>query len=282
MSVATCALCGHANPYDASFCNACGASLQLALCHACEAINHRTASTCHKCGVALSGASSIAAMVPLPASTSLASSSPEEAPAPRSVKVAQPANPALVAIAVIAVAAVAYFAYLDDRVAPPTSSTLPNASTNAEPSHVASAPEGARNDEPGTGSEALTTKDATGSAVVPSASSSGDQPAPSASAIAAPEPDTIPDEPSSGQQPRETRSPQAEDAPAPSRDERRQRPRDRDVGRDGVVSASPPGATMPPVSRAPASGARFEPPSTCTDAIAALGLCNRNALDKGN
>jgi len=288
MSTGTCALCAHVNPAGASFCNECGASLQLVLCHACEAINDRSAASCHKCGVALPAASSVSEMGPTPPSTSVTpvtSSLAKEARARRNVKRALPATPAFVALVVVALGAAAYYAYLTDGIARPESSTLPKASADAEPSRVASVPQVVHNDEAGPGSEVETTDGVGGSAVVPSGTGSGDRPAPpSSSAIATPEQAPVLDETSSEGQRAETRSPQAEPAPATSGDDPRQRRRDgEDAGRSGLVSSSPPRATMsPPVSRASAPPARFEPPARCTDAIAALGLCDRNPLDKGH
>jgi hypothetical protein len=287
MSTGICAVCAHANPAGASFCNACGASLQLALCHACEAINDRSASFCHKCGVALPGEPSASPMGPTPPSTSVTpvtSSLAEEARARRNVKAALPATPVFLALVVLALAGAAYYAYVTVGTAPPASSTPPNASADAEPSRVASVPEVVHNDEPGPRPEVGTTNGASGSAVLPSGTSSGDPPAPPAPAVATPEREPAVDEPSSEGQRPETRSPQAEAAPATSGDDRRQRPMGRDdVGRSGLVSASPPRTTTsPPVSRPSASSGRFEPPATCTDAIAAVGLCDRNPPDKGH
>jgi hypothetical protein len=287
MSTGTCALCAHVNPAEASFCNACGASLQLALCHGCEAINDRSASSCHKCGVAFPAAFTLADMGPTPTSTSVTpvtSSLAEEARARRNVKRALPATPVFVALVVVALGAAAYYAYLTDGIGRPESSTLPNALADAEPSHVAGVPQVVHNDERGPGSEVGTTDGVGGPALVPSGTGSGDPPAPPASAIATPEQEPVLDETSSEGQRAETLSPQAEAAPVTSGDDRRQRRRDgEDVGRPGVVSSSPPRTTMsPPVSRAPAPPARFEPPARCTDAIAALGLCDRSPLDKGH
>lgn len=52
MSRSACPICGHANPADARFCNACGAPLYLAPCPRCGAMNDRAATQCHECGTA--------------------------------------------------------------------------------------------------------------------------------------------------------------------------------------------------------------------------------------
>jgi Double zinc ribbon len=48
-----CPICGHVNPADSRFCNACGAPLYLAPCSRCGAMNDRAAAQCHECGTPL-------------------------------------------------------------------------------------------------------------------------------------------------------------------------------------------------------------------------------------
>jgi hypothetical protein len=46
---AACPVCEHVNPPDSRFCNACGAPLPLVPCHRCGAMNEPTAPRCHQC-----------------------------------------------------------------------------------------------------------------------------------------------------------------------------------------------------------------------------------------
>ncbi len=45
-----CHFCEHGNRAGAKFCEECGSALNLKLCKQCEAINHRAAQHCHQCG----------------------------------------------------------------------------------------------------------------------------------------------------------------------------------------------------------------------------------------
>lgn len=45
-----CSFCQHANPADARYCNECGGALQLKPCKRCDAINALDATQCHHCG----------------------------------------------------------------------------------------------------------------------------------------------------------------------------------------------------------------------------------------
>ena len=46
---AACPVCEHVNPPDSRFCNACGAPIPLVPCHRCGAMNEPTAPRCHQC-----------------------------------------------------------------------------------------------------------------------------------------------------------------------------------------------------------------------------------------
>lgn len=48
-----CTFCDHVNPPQSKFCNACGAPLHLTLCPNCDALNDKTASACYKCDAVL-------------------------------------------------------------------------------------------------------------------------------------------------------------------------------------------------------------------------------------
>ena len=58
-----CLFCKHPNPAGASFCNDCGAQLNLQPCGQCGAIDDRAAKNCYKCGAdfGLAGAPGLAA-----------------------------------------------------------------------------------------------------------------------------------------------------------------------------------------------------------------------------
>jgi ribosomal protein L40E len=45
-----CSFCQHTNPADARYCNECGCTLQLKPCERCDAINALNATHCHHCG----------------------------------------------------------------------------------------------------------------------------------------------------------------------------------------------------------------------------------------
>jgi len=45
-----CSFCQHTNPADARYCNECGCALQLKPCERCDAINALDATHCHHCG----------------------------------------------------------------------------------------------------------------------------------------------------------------------------------------------------------------------------------------
>ena len=83
-SRSACPICGHGNPDDARFCNACGAPLYLVPCSRCGAMNDRASAQCHECGTPLThrsagqatppGARGAVASVPLPPAADLARS----------------------------------------------------------------------------------------------------------------------------------------------------------------------------------------------------------------
>jgi hypothetical protein len=53
MSPLQCPYCDHLNPNDAAFCNACGCRLHLKLCNQCEAVNDQDVTSCYQCGAEL-------------------------------------------------------------------------------------------------------------------------------------------------------------------------------------------------------------------------------------
>jgi len=50
MSNSRCVFCGHSNPAEARYCNDCASPLHLKPCNECDAINDRSARSCYKCG----------------------------------------------------------------------------------------------------------------------------------------------------------------------------------------------------------------------------------------
>src|SRR5438067_5547769 len=50
MFACRCLFCGHDNPAEAKFCNACAEPLRLKPCTRCDAINDASATNCHQCG----------------------------------------------------------------------------------------------------------------------------------------------------------------------------------------------------------------------------------------
>ena len=58
-----CSFCQHANPADAKYCNECGGALRLKPCVRCDAINAQDATQCHHCGGDFTQSQSTAATV---------------------------------------------------------------------------------------------------------------------------------------------------------------------------------------------------------------------------
>jgi hypothetical protein len=295
MFATVCAFCDHTNPAGSSFCNECGASLQLNLCPGCEAINHRNATNCHKCGAALPNASSIEVIandsllgesVGPPASTTvIAAMSPvidEAIPAPE----AKPALPlrrssaAFVALPLIAVAAVVYYAYHNRDVAPPDSTSMRHSAAITERSTVMGTSEVGDRKALEARPETMATNSADAKTELPSALNEEEpaqiEPAPA---------ESKPDNASASENPPEEHPPPAESPPAaaPTRSARDgPRPKPRDRGGSVPASKSGPGVSIaPPTLRPPSPGAGFQPPAACSDAVAALGLCKRNNPDEG-
>ena len=65
----TCGFCKHGNPADARFCNGCGAPLSATPCSKCGAVNDAAAMKCHECGEDLAGAPTDDLFLPLPPET---------------------------------------------------------------------------------------------------------------------------------------------------------------------------------------------------------------------
>jgi Double zinc ribbon len=300
MAATVCAFCNHANVAGSSFCNKCGASLQLNLCSKCDAINPRTESICHKCGAELASASSTAVIandlpfgesVCAPASTTATSvrfRSTDDvflmpAPEARAALPLQRRGAAFIALPLIAVAAAVYYAYHNRDVVPPESSSVRHSTAITQGSPGMSASEVRGSKEPQARSETMATNSADTKTELPSVLSTEDGPAQAEPATAESKPDNAPaSESSPEEQPQPTVSRQAAALTKSTRDGPRPRPKDR----DGSVPASKSATgvlSAPPTPRLPTPGVAtsFQPPTACSEAVAALGLCKRNNPDEG-
>lgn len=299
MSPEVCSFCSHQNPGGSGFCNECGAALKLALCDACEAINDRSAPNCHKCGTVLRQAPSFETIPeqtspanafdspPSPIALVAAPSGTDELepidPSARSTWPKRGLSPAFMVLSVCAFAAVAYYAYQRSETTPPSSATPVDAAIIPESPSETGTPEG-RRDEPeqrpdnrppivaGIPSSDDATRSVDDEPALPTTDAGlndGSQQSPSQAA------QTIPP------------SREGDVPPAPSqRIDGRQGYKTRGVKREDSIAASKSGsstliapwAARPSAQRVDTS---FQPPAACTDAVAALGLCNRNNPDEG-
>jgi len=250
MVATVCAFCSHSNAAGSSFCNDCGAALKLILCPRCEAVNHRSDPHCHKCGADLHGAptSATASNDHAPVDEPVAAAEP---PAP---PIAAPTrNVAAVALIVIGLAAAASFAYYHRDADVPVSSALPVSAAIPEVLQAAVAPDTTQAAETQPKSSPAIVSDANGE----SSNDSADAPAPA----------PVPPEPAT--------------AAKNTADARPQRPRDREASSRPKAAATVP--VVPPELRPPPqnSAANLRPAASCTDAVAALGLCNRSNREEG-
>jgi len=300
MAATVCAFCSHANLAGSSFCNECGASLQLNLCSKCQAINHRTASICHKCGAELPSASSTAVIandLPLgesvcaPASTTVTSvrfRSTDDvflipAPETRAALPLRRRSAAFIALPLIAVAAAVYYAYHNRDVVPPESASVRYSAAISKPSPGIGASEVGGNKEPEARPETMATNAADTKTELPSVPSAQDGAAQAEPATAESKLDNVPaSESSPEEQPQPTVSPPAAAITKSARDGPRPIPKDR-VGSVPAPKSSPGVLIAPPTPRPPPQGvaASFQPPTACSEAVAALGLCKRNNPDEG-
>jgi len=244
---ARCSFCGHVNPATAKYCNECAADLNLTLCPACSAVNKRSMAQCHKCAAPLRGTSDQPVAVP-------ASDAGDAPPAPPAPKDPRPSRaPALALVAIACVAAAAYAAYRAGIVPPTFTANMPAQETVArgsdasrvEPSRVEPSRVEPSRIEP--------------SRVEPSRGepSSGEPSSAGAAPLAAParEDVTIP-------------QPVTEHAPVGAV------PREEPLP-DQRIEPSPMQATSAPKDTpAPERPASEPSRSGCTDAVAALALCD--------
>ena len=253
MSATVCAFCSHSNPAGSSYCNECGAALKLILCRQCDAINHRSEPTCHKCGADLRSASA-SGVVSNPAQIDEPRAVAEPTPVtPRSA--ASTRNAAVVALIVIGLVTAASFAYHTRDAAPPVSSTLPISAAIPEAPPAADVLETNHEADPASKTISATAGDSNVES---------------------------PNEPVEGPSPM-TAPPPAESAAAAkvAPEVPPQRPKDREATARPKSATTPP--AVPPLLRPPTqdSTASLRPITSCSDAVAALGLCNRNNREEG-
>jgi len=250
MAATVCAFCSHSNPAGSSFCNECGAALKLVLCGQCDAVNHRSDPNCHKCGADLRSAST---------STPVSN---DHAPVAEPVAAAKPAQPpigaskrnaAVVALILIGLAAAASFTYYNRGAVVPMSSALPVSAAIPEVQNAPDAPNTSQQAEAEAKSGSANATDTNGE----SSNDLADMPAPTPV------------------------SPEPAAAVKNAADDPPQRPKERQASTRPKSAATVP--TVPAELRPPPqdSAASLQPAASCTDAVAALGLCNRNNREEG-
>jgi len=301
MFLSECPICEHENPAASRFCNACGAPLHLGPCPHCEAMNDLADTHCYKCGDVLAGglfaacettpaahqsskgdsSDTIAMVSTIGGLESPIDSAPSTAATPLAIHAA-PAAPrrayAIVATAVAAIVAVVAF-YALRQQAPVDASQRSAASIEAS-GRVGPA-----------GGGTIVNAEADGVRPVPIASSTvpaGTVPATNARLAAsdsAPGSTTTrknaavaPEAPRDGSDLKEA-SPGGDTAPAKSAPEAVVRSAQSPQRAASGPRLSPDGAAalLVPRPASPGAGGRIEPPPArvgdCTEAVAALGLC---------
>jgi len=268
--VRACPYCDHVSPADSKFCGACGAALHLVPCPNCGAVNDITSVTaCYRCHHELADAMA-------PATPALAA--PElqvgNSPLPVDALAAEPdsaarqrPHTAAVFIVLVAFAAASYYAYrqrslLDGRE-PAAAAAEAKDSANASAGAINKVPAPALAPAPAVTEKPLAAPEASLAASPANAVSNSEKKgatppvsaAPSVPASASPAP-----------------------APPPVTSTRRTRAI-RDAEAAALRTPAPSPATEVPMARGAASGIQTQPPriGPCTDAVAALGLCTRDA-----
>lgn len=300
MSPAVCSFCSHANPHGSAFCNGCGAALKLTLCEACEAINDRTAANCHKCGAALSAASppvpAPGFMPPVEASDPLSDSAALSAtpramnnlePSERSARSSWPqrrVRPAFVVLPLCVLGAVTIYAYQRREPHSPPPATPVAHEIPAESSTRAGMPEAPLDmpeQRPNTDSSVVAHTPASAHDLARLAE---EEPAPATTDAGSN--DGMQDVPSQPARKDDPPPQAAASAPSAVRAEGNQRQNERNVKRESSLASSKPSSSVIGTPRpARSSSGREEvdlrPPAACTDALAALALCNRSNPDRG-
>jgi len=296
MVVLQCLFCEHGNRAGAKFCEDCGSPLHLKLCKSCEAINQRDAESCHKCGTKFPirpalpvGASperqtltngtggiveqiaKVAARQPDTLRTTAPSlvarrrlayetllSKSEEAPSPSQART-RTYRRALPVLLVVAILGSAYYIYHHPKQATPDA--IADQPTPIAPSEPNPASTASTSTAVTTGAGGASTVEST--APAPPANSS---PQPAAETARA---DAVP-------------SPAVPEVPAPS-DAARANSTQRDSKQRTATrpSATQTAATARP-SRAASSRQEQRGVSTCSEGVAALGLCTPGAKRESN
>ena len=240
-SMTLCQYCEHMNRADARFCVGCGAQLHLVPCPTCGAVNDKTAKSCYQCHGELRASTDILVQR-LPAedvtnAVSAGLTPPDATPPPRQ---RQPLFVVLIIFA--AFTSAAFFAYRQ-RIDPDRKLPVDNVNRAIAP---------AKANEPGASIGAIN-----------KAALAVTTPATTISMPPAPLPlNTKPDAPSEASLPSATAPVEPPAVVARQRGNRR-----------AVQSAT---ANPPETAAAPVSGIEKKAPpiNACTEAIAALGLCN--------
>jgi hypothetical protein len=259
-SLTLCQYCDHANPADANFCIGCGAQLHLVPCPTCGAVNPKTSKTCYQCHGELRESTEIL-LARLPDSNAEAAEGTAASTAMSTTYTAQTATTQrqpiyVIVIILLAFAAAAFFAY-QQRGSVAEKRAASEVQTKTAP---VKAPE----PSPANVSAGAISK---GTVVAP----------PVVPANIAPK--TVPPAPEKDLTteraaiPIEAKTEKLRDAP--------------DTARPGTIPPSTTprfGARQQPVTPSAVSKAtdtKLSPPVTCTEGIAALGLCTPGPT-KGN
>lgn len=285
MSWVVCSFCGHDNPLGSHYCNDCGEDLNFTLCGRCEAVNRHTASQCYKCGSLLAEPSP-AHVASTTAVADVAATMAYPCPAYQTPATAQsvvgPSEPqhrwnpaAFVALFFVAIAAGAIY-YLQSTRNPSQLSAV-----SADPSPAPLAPEQHQRHDADSfrGGESL---DAGVSAPATQMAPSGEPPPQNAVA----EPTQVSETATSAVAPRNSPADQAEHAAPTSRgrnvdETAAKKPRKRPVPGAAKRDTSPAFAAIAPLRTPPKPNGNPQPPQECSNAVAALGLCNPSKPNEG-
>ena len=143
-SLTLCQYCNHANPVDANFCIGCGAQLHLVPCPACGAVNPKTSKTCYQCHGELRESTEIL-LARVPATESEVEAANAASTAMSTTYTAQPATPQrqpiyVIVIILLAFASAGYFAYLQRSTVAEKPNTTEGRTKNASDKALATSP----------------------------------------------------------------------------------------------------------------------------------------------
>ncbi len=256
MPLTQCPFCEHGNPADSKFCSECGGALHLVPCPRCGAVSQITATVCYQCGGQLQGRGTDA----------LTPSSPvAEVPTPL------PRWPSRVIVGTAALAAIAVLGYYTYRQRSPVDAPQPPAASSKA---IAPAAAGFLDGDAAAGATKSTSAEDAAGLTGPATSPPGTLLAAPARAAA--------NEPRAGRQPVKSQEAKAGE-PEPFRPEACTEA----AAALGLCATKPvqkkepeTAAAVEAVIKRPQTtdtgnaGGREPPrPQTCTEAVAALGLC---------